>query len=58
MTPSQRQTTGLKTPLLGGQYYYVVRAWVKNGAQRIYSGDSNEVSVTVVVLPIPTVDIQ
>lgn len=58
VTPTARSTTGLKAPALGGAYFYVCRAFFNDmttgTAVKILSADSNEVQVTVVVLPVPT----
>lgn len=53
LPPSSRSTTGLLAPTLGGQYFYVSRAFLDDPGGKISSADSDEAEVNVVVLPIP-----
>jgi hypothetical protein len=55
--PSARSTT-IPAPALGGQYYYIIQAYFNDTSTgttvMLFSPESPEVSVVVVVLPVPT----
>lgn len=54
VSPAGRATTGLTAPASGGgQYFFVCRSFLDDTSGKIYSTDSDEASINVVVLPVP-----
>lgn len=53
LPPAFRQTSGFAAPVLGGQYYYICKAYLNDPSGEIDSVASNEASINVVVLPVP-----